>query len=241
MQVVHLPRRLQFSAYALFLAVPLAGLQVVIAMQAQWWNLPFARVAWVCALALLLIWPFSTLMSRGRDWALTVFSALALCWVGASGFLAIRLRLPSLGYFSIFLGIFLGFLFQRLRQEMRRSFFDPRLHWYQGLPKAVPGLSCEIVRAESRIPLQVSRMDREGAFLFSPKLRQVSGSSDLFGEKAAELVFNFRHREFRCLGLPVRIMRQGAGAGFQFCELSPDARKDLGDFIENLRGEGYVE
>jgi hypothetical protein len=30
------------------------------------------------------------------------------------------------------------------------------------------------------------------------------------------------------------------GAGIQFLALSPDGRKELGDFVETLRGEGHA-
>ena len=58
--------------------------------------------------------------------------------------------------------------------------------------------------------------------------------------QAAELVFKFRERQIKCQGVPVRSFGTGVGVGLQFSKVLPDARKDLGDFVELLRGEGYV-
>ena len=38
----------------------------------------------------------------------------------------------------------------------------------------------------------------------------------------------------------MRSLHESRGAGFQFLGLAPEARKKLGDFIENLKGEGYA-
>jgi hypothetical protein len=56
-----------------------------------------------------------------------------------------------------------------------------------------------------------------------------------------DLVFDFRNRELRCRGRMARAVPDRMGAGFRFVELGADARKEVGDFVENLRGEGYVE
>ena len=37
------------------------------------------------------------------------------------------------------------------------------------------------------------------------------------------------------------ILERAEGAGFQFQRMPADMRKELGDFVETLRGEGYVQ
>src|SRR5690606_41166147 len=56
------------------------------------------------------------------------------------------------------------------------------------------------------------------------------------GAGAVGLEFRYRDRQVACKGFPVRLLSGGVGAGFQFREMSPDARKNLSDFVEALRG-----
>jgi len=144
-----------------------------------------------------------------------------------------------LGFLVIFTGVFFGLLTSWVRYELGRSFFDPEMSWFEGSPRSIPALSCDLIiadkgdKGEKRLHMKVSRLDEEGAFVFGkriPKARQ-----------KAELVFRFRDREIHCMGLPmIAFKRAGEGMGFFFDRATPDQKKDLGDFIETLRGEGYV-
>jgi hypothetical protein len=126
---------------------------------------------------------------------------------------------------------------------MDRAFFNPKLKWYQGLPKPIPGLKCVVRHGDHERELRVGRIGADGAFLFS------NGAvlTDLIDWKLrhrsrvkTELNFIFRNRQVHCQGLPVRVLEGNQGAGFQFCGMTPDTLKEMGDFIEVLRGEGYV-
>ncbi len=129
-----------------------------------------------------------------------------------------------------------------LRNELDRSYFDPQMKWFQGFPKAIPGLTCEMEWNGKKGDFRVSRIDKEGTFLFFDQhasKNQVELERMKSGQ-AAELVFKFRERQIKCQGVPVRSFGTGVGVGLQFSKVLPDARKDLGDFVELLRGEGYV-
>jgi len=85
---------------------------------------------------------------------------------------------------------------------------------------------------------QVSQIDHEGVFLFLSS--HDFSKSGILKEKA-ELTFQFREQKVRCEAVPVTLLEQGEGVGYQFENLSTDNRKELSDLIENLHGEGYVD
>jgi hypothetical protein len=54
------------------------------------------------------------------------------------------------------------------------------------------------------------------------------------------MAFYFRDRQIECQGRPILSLGQGGGGGIQFLGATDDLNKDIGDFVELLRGEGYV-
>jgi hypothetical protein len=44
----------------------------------------------------------------------------------------------------------------------------------------------------------------------------------------------------QCDAETITLLSGGRGIGLRFKALKPDVKKDLGDFVEKLRGEGYV-
>jgi hypothetical protein len=99
------------------------------------------------------------------------------------------------------------------------------------------------VNGERRAGFQVCNLDRDGAYLFVADNAEVADflPNESGNNEKMDLVFRFRDREIRCAGTPVSRLSRAAGGGFQFRGLSPDAQKDIGDFIETLRGEGYAD
>lgn len=234
MRVILVPGRLRLAALMLFLCVPLAGIETVVATRAPWWRLPYPAIGMWSASAFLMALPLSVWLMRGRGWARGVTEALLVLWLALSAWFALRTRNPGLGFLTVALIAAFGAWVTWIRRELGRSFFDPRMHWFQGLPRPLPGLTCRVALADRELDCQVSRIDREGAFVFS------SSPGALRASARSELTFRFRERSVRCVGVPVRALTDGLGAGFQFQGLAPDLRKQLGDFIETLKGEGYV-
>ncbi|MCM2322306.1 MAG: hypothetical protein NDJ90_03485 [Oligoflexia bacterium] len=245
MRIVSVPFTLNLARTVFLLSAPWAAAEVLIASRAPWWRLPYSGMASWAGVALVVTGGLGAAMVRGRRWAWNASVAVATIWTLLSGWLAIRTRLPSLGYFTIFLAIFLIYTLLWLRHEMGRSYLDPRVRWYHGLPRPIPGLVCELAPPKEgpAVRFQVARVDREGAIVFSGKregaMDQVLRAA--VTARGAELVFRYRTDELRCPARPTLLFERGTGAGFCFKDLGPDARKNLGDFIETLRGEGYVE
>jgi hypothetical protein len=215
----------------------------VVATRAPWWNLPYRKIALWSLSAILIYLPISIWLSQGRKWAIGVCAAFSAVWCLGSVWTAVRLQHPLLGYYTVILLLYFSAVIAWLRHEISRSFFDPQLKWYQGLPRPIPGLYCELVLGDRKADFRVSRIDREGAFLFSEgrkgeeilplELARLGGKPDL--------VFHFRDRELKCQGHAMRVLSEGLGVGLQFVGLTPDVRKQMGDFVELLQGEGYVQ
>jgi len=138
--------------------------------------------------------------------------------------------------------VFFTLVLSWLHCEMKRSFFDPQLSWYQGYPKPIPGLKCQLHLGECSVDLHVSRMDQDGVFLC---LKAGAGKSlsflvPIWQQSKLEMVFEFKERQMSCNGVPIVVLEKGLGVGIQFVGLTPDHRKEIGDFVEVLIGEGYV-
>jgi hypothetical protein len=242
MIVITVPYRLKLAASALFLCIPLIALEVMIANRASWWNLPYRSIGyWSLAFTLICI-PLSAWIVGARRWAYPLAVLLVGLWVISSTWVSIRMRYPPLGFFTLFLSGFFVVELLWLKFELGRSFFDPQMSWYKGLPKPIPGLKCHLAWGDSRIELRVSRIDSEGAFVFTqvefektiPVLTTLSGKNKL------EVSFSFRNHQVNCFGRPTLAIHRGLGLGIQFFDVSPDLHKEIGDFVEILKGEGYV-
>jgi hypothetical protein len=192
-------------------------------------------LVWSGAVALLCI-PQAVWLSQGRRWAFWLSASFGAIWVLLSSWMAVRTSNAALGFFVAFLTLYFILTLSWIRREIGRSFVDPGIRWYEGLPRPIPGLDCQLVRGAHGETYRVSRLDRDGAFIF----RKGSPSElDLESEKG-ELVFSFKGQSVRCTGSLVSLLDRGDGAGFQFKAIPADRRKELGDFVERLRGEGHV-
>jgi hypothetical protein len=222
--------------------VPAVAIETVIVTHAHWWQLPRQTIElWAGACAALVL-PLALWLQGGKKWALTVGAVLACLWILVSTGLAIHTKQPSLGFFTLFLVVFFSGVLNWLNRELGRSFFDPQIRWFQQLPKPLPGLSCEVARQGAKHAewesFRVSRIDEEGAFLF--RERQPERARVFTRKDRLSLKFTFRGRQVEAAGVPVRDLRGGWGVGVQFKGLKADDYKEIGDFVEILRGEGHV-
>jgi hypothetical protein len=228
---------------ALALCLPLSVLQNLIMNPAPWWRLPYLSIAIASAPVILAYVIVGWALLRGKRLGYYLVKILSGAWLLQSGWMAIHLRNVSLGFFALFLGVLLLSFIAWIRVELNRSFFNPRIRWFEGLPKPIPGLECELLSESDRPVLRVNRIDREGAFLFCEPRQDDQGAVKLNNREAREILFSFRDRKVQCRGVAIRVLnRMGAqtGVGIQFTDMSLDARKMLGDFVETLKGEGYV-
>lgn len=256
MILLSVPVQLRLAVAALFLCLPLISMEVALIWQANWSNLPLWDMGYWALVCGLFCIPLSVWLSSARKAAWYLAIILSGIWISASAWLSFRMHYPPLGFFTVFLATFLSGTLFWIENEMNRSFLNPQMTWYQGAPKAIPGLKCEVIEEEKKAVLSVSRIDEDGVFVFAPSFAP-STESDLLNvfapasktgrdkkKRELNLAFHFRSRRLTCPGIATLLVTpnhgRGLGAGVRFQKNSPDLKKEIGDFVEALRGEGYV-
>lgn len=237
MRVVSVPIGLRAAAAVLFSFIPLAILE---AHFLRTW--PIQNVAVVAVLSVALL---SLLLLNGKKGALPLIFTLFTGWTLGGGWLAVRNRDAGLGYLILLQSAFFFLFLMWIRWEFQRSFIDPQLRWFQGMPRPLPWMRCQIEIPGASTELRVGRLDREGVFLFcggasQEKARALWAAAGKTG--LIDVVLRLRDRELGARGVIRGVLDRGIdgfGIGLQFSGMTPDARKALGDFIEYLRGEGY--
>jgi len=197
---------------------------------------------WIASSTLVLL-PLVVWIQRGRAWAFGLLGVVAIFWCLLSGIAAFRLTSPALGFFTASLIAFWALILSWVRFEMTKSFFELPMRWFQGHPQAVPGADCRISFVGSEMPeirARISRIDEEGLCIHANGIFRLRAADE------AEMILSYREREVRCQASAMTIAQEGRGgalktiAGFRFRGMAPDARKELGDFVEYLRGEGHA-
>jgi hypothetical protein len=251
MVVLSVPTRLRIATLAILLSIPLISLEVIIVAQAPFWKLPYKNIGYWATTFLLISVPLIVWMNSGKRWALKLCAIFGLLWIIASFWMTFHSGYPQLGFLTFLLCLYFAALLLALQYEMDRSFFNPELPWYQGLPKPIPGLKCQLfdlrknkegLSSSISVELAVCRLDQNGTYLFCQKLdsQGVSFLSSLLNKRKLGMAFNFRGRKVEIQGTPITRLAQGSGCGIQFIETTDDLSKDIGDFVELLKGEGYV-
>lgn len=239
MRVHVVPGRLRLATSLLALTLPLTALHVLLVTRAPWWKIPYRTVQLWCLSTALMVAPIAVWILQGRRWARSALLAFGGIWTIVATVGALKQGSPSLALFAVGIAAYFWGLTAWIRWESGRSFFDPGLRWYLGRPPVIPGLACEVLGDDSPARLRVARLDGEGAFVFA----EPGATFRLRPQNEAEMIFTYRDAQVRCRGIAVRSVDEqrggGAGAGFQFARMSADARKELGDFVEGLRGEGH--
>jgi hypothetical protein len=237
MKVIFVPSRLRLATGAMALCIVLAAIEVVVVKHAPWWRLPYKSLGFWCLVTTLIVSALSVWLWRGSQWALRSTKAFAIVWSVLGVLVAIRQQNPGLGFLALLVAMYWVALYSWLRLEFGRSFFDPHMGWYQGEPQPIPGLRCQVPGAD----LRVCRLDLNGAFVFGGA-GVFNSINDILGSQKGRLVemtFSYKDREICCKGLPIRFLQDHSGMGLQFQEMSDDLRKNLGDFVELLQGEGH--
>lgn len=263
--MISVPARLRVFTGLILLSIPLIIFEAILVSRIPWWDFPVKYLQILTLVSLIILFPLVISMAKGRRWALHLTGLIAVGWCLVSIVLAILDQSFWLGVYSLFLCVFWIFLWSSIYREMSRSFFDPQMSWYQGLPKPIPGLVCEmkipnikrgkpsllrrgklpeklsntLLEAETR-KFRVSRMDRDGTFLYTSSVPPKAGKR-IFPTRARDrvyLTFHYEGKEASCWGAPVRVLNSELGMGLSFLYPSADMQKELGDFVEMIRGRG---
>ena len=250
MRILAVPGRLRAALFALAGMVPLAALETFLLAHLRGWSLPYYRlVAW--SLVAAAFWGLFSLAigTLGRS-GLIGCAVAAAAWIAFTVDQATEVRHAAFWAFAILLIAYFCALGAWVISELRRPWLNSGVRWYEGLPRALPVVECTVVMPEiqkgsERAPQawrgRVSRIGPEGVFVFS-KSEPLPG---LRRGQEVRIELAFRGDTLKCQGIPVAVMNQDMGAGFLFSlkedgRLAGDRAKEIGDFFERLRGEGYV-
>lgn len=126
-------------------------------------------------------------------------------------------------------------------RENHRIFFRPGLRWYQGLPRTIPRVTAEWAEVADweGVQFRVSGLNGDGAYLFASE-RPASAKPP----GAGAVTFRFRDQVIPC---NIKVMSSfdrgssGFGLGVRFERKTLAEAQRLNDWIEKLRGEGYVD
>ena len=246
-KVTRAPRTLQAAAAALFVLVPVAVVTARVFSMRPWWDPSFSRATIVGAVTLAIVAPISWRLVLGRRGAWELLAAG--CGLACAAMLvrAAAMRGTAQAIWAVLVSALCAALVSWARREQKKSYFDPEIPWFQGLPAAIPQLTAVVLSGDGgpATELQVCRLDSEGLFAFSRGGPMVAGSQlelelrlgDPYEERRARISgFVVRHFE----GRSSQRKSGDWGVGVAFARPGPDAAKDFGDFLEVLRAEGHI-
>lgn len=237
MKVLSTPKVVRWLGAALVACALPAAWQAVLMSSRPWWQISAVLPASAAIVALFLISPGLYGLFHAKRWTLRYLETLAVFWVLLTGWVALRQHSTMLGFFALALAALWTALLSWSRAEMGRSFWDPRMKWFQGLPEPIPGLECHFQRGEKKESWRVARLDEDGVFVFRDDSTPLLNAS---WDEPIDCAFHFRGSSVHGRVVTRVVLGDERGAGLQFRDLDADGRKALGDFVEQLRGEGHV-
>ncbi len=219
-------------------------LQVAFFHKIPWWKVSWSYFEETLPIAIVLTLGLWIGLIRAKRFMLVVLSAVALLWVLASAYLAWSTDSAILAMSAVGLGIFWYFYLDHLYAVLALPYLDPRFHWYQSLPEAIPGLTADLLWGEfAQSGLRISNLSAEGAFVTAKNIRIMEKNLP------STLTLHYKGKKITCPTLLISsVSRNGKrkadaeyqGIGLQFKNPNRDLLKELSDFVELLRGEGHV-
>jgi hypothetical protein len=238
MKVIRAPQSLLLAGAAVFAMVPLAVVTAGVFSRHVWWDLPMREVSLAGWLALGAAAPLAWRIIMGRRGSLETAAVVFSLFGAVLVLRALVLRGTLQGVWSLTVMAILLSVWMWIRRELSQPYFDPRMGWFVGVPRPIAGLRAEVQCEEpgsSPVSMKVTRLGFSGVFAFAE-----GPARHLSTEPSLEL--SFKDRKVRLKGQVVRHflhLGSGWGLGVRFLPLSPDQKKDLGDFVNAIRSEGH--
>lgn len=195
-------------------------------------NRPF-WITLACLVVLAVV--SSILLARLQRLGSTLYRLGVLIATVETAYLAMSERRHSLLVlvFLLFAGMVL--LSEIVKKVLRLPFFDSRRRWWEGCPKAIPGLQVEVSGENGDTKeVRLANFGLEGCFVFSqdgaipfsPKFVRIFNGEQTLLEADVEIVER---------------TNDGYGWGLRFgsSALEGDWSKDLQDYLGYLRRSGY--
>lgn len=232
---------------ALLLIPVLTLIQTIFVVNLELWRLPLASMIRGFAVGIPVLFLISIATKRMSSWTLPAWKLLSVVWVLDLARTAYLENKVALAFFAVLLAAYLVAWTWRATLELSRSYIDPKLNWFESSPPTIPIVQAEFLGHA----FNLARIDREGIFAF---VQEGQPSLDLETDKNP-IEITIRRNDNRdtvnALGEIVRAVHPRrmdllidgnnfCGFGLRFVEPGVDRKKELGDFIERLRGEGHV-
>jgi hypothetical protein len=168
--------------------------------------------------------------------------------MGVAIWVALRELSTSLGVFAVLLIGFSLAMIAMVDHERARSYLDPRMQWFEGRPRFIPGMRAAITPTAAEpaafsdsAPWRVARLDREGVFLFecSSPVREIPPF--ILSDARVKLMLEFHGTRVSVEGEPVTVLTSRRGVGLKLRPGTLDESTGLGLLVEAVRGVGYGE
>lgn len=171
------------------------------------------------------------LLRRSRKSGCVFFALLAAAVIAADSVLFLRAKNYALAFYVLFLLILSVIYLLSTFRLLGEAYFNAGLRWFEGLPPFIPEIRAELDAVTERGPGRMSRFDETGCYVFSAKpMPDVSKIRLKLDEK--ELVSGVEL---------ISRTKDGLGQGLRFLAQSPDAEKDIREFVDRARSRGYVD
>ena len=143
----------------------------------------------------------------------------------------VRTKNYALAFYLLFLLVLSSGFLSNLIQVLKRAYYSSGQRWFEGSPQPLPGLAAFVRSGERYRPVQLSKLDEYGVYVFG-----AGQSTDLDGIRL-KLDKKELESDIEIVSRQNRI----SGFGLKFKVRSEDQSKDLREFVETVRSRGYVE
>ncbi len=236
MPLVRTPRALFIQSSLALLAIPLfilnqwvvkKGAGGVFAFTGLFHGKPFWLILVASAWVLLAL----ALLRRARKSGCFLFALLAATVIVADAILFLRARNYALAFYVLFLLILSVIYLLSTFRLLGEAYFNAGLRWFEGLPLFIPEIRAELETVSGRGEGRMSRFDETGCYVFSAK-----SMPDVFGIR-----LKLDEKELVSRVELISRTNDGLGQGLRFLAQSPDAEKDIREFVDRARSRGYVD
>jgi hypothetical protein len=191
---------------------------------------------WITLITLVALGAFASLMlHRLQQVGATVYRIGIVIATVQTTYLAMSERRHSLLILIFALFAAQVLLSEKVKNVLRLPYFDSKRRWWEGYPKAIPGLRVELSSETGDTKeVRLANFGLEGCFVFSE-------DGDIAFEPSAVRIFAGEQTLLEAEVETVERTGDGYGRGLRFSTsaLDGDWSKDLQDYLGYLRRSGY--
>ncbi len=187
-------------------------------------------MVWILTLSFLLIVSL-IFISKGKKTGLWLLISSLIPLVVTDFYMAFRSAYYALGFMAVFILILGSFQVVSLLKLLKRAYFNPKLKWYEGKPRAIPKIQARLFSNNEMLTAKLSNLDEQGCFVFGDHLiplvdRIELSCNDHYVNKTVT---------------PVVALERCSGYGVKFQIQNRDDEKEINEFVDYVRSQGYVD